>query len=264
MSRIISYSDLPLLGKMTEPNVETLLREGTAHIELLLDGEPWDEMEAAMDRVATFVQTTKAAYTVHPPAWDTNLTSENRAIRDASFEEYRKSIEFAGRIGATHVVIHPGFRFSPAFDSETAAKRAEESVSRLCEIAAPLGVKLAIENVGYGGSSLFTQDEYVRFVERLDAAVAVYLVDTGHAHINGWDIPALLRQTAPRLGCVHLHDNHGEADEHLPIGEGTIEWGPVWAALALAPDCQLILEYAPGTDISRLSAGRDLLRAKGL
>ncbi|MEF3306136.1 sugar phosphate isomerase/epimerase family protein [Paenibacillus sp. GYB003] len=263
MNNIISYSDLLLLGGKPEQNAETLLREGAAHIELLLDGEAWDEMEAAMERLAAHLRGTTASFTVHPPAWDTNLTSENRAIREASFAEYRKSIAFAGRIGATHAVIHPGFRFSPAFDIRTAALRAEEAVGRLCAAAAPLGVKLAVENVGYRGSSLFTQDEYVRFVERLDDS-AVYLIDTGHAHLNGWDIPALIRQAGRRLGCVHLHDNFGDADAHLPVGEGSIDWGPVWDALRDAPACQLILEYAPGTDVSKLRAGRDLLRSVGL
>ncbi|TMV45023.1 sugar phosphate isomerase/epimerase [Paenibacillus mesophilus] len=262
MERVISYSDLLLLGGQAEENVDILLREGAAHIELLLDGKSWDDMEETMARLVPYLLGTKASYTVHPPAWDTNLTSENRAIRDASFEEYRKSIEWAHRIGATHVVIHPGFCFSPAFCKQTAALRAEEAVNRLCRVAAPLGIKLAVENVGYHGSSLFSQDEYVSFVERLEET-AVYLVDTGHAHINGWDIPALIRQTAPRLGCVHLHDNTGDADDHLPIGEGTIQWAPVWEALRDAPGCQLILEYAPGTALSKLSDGYKLLREIG-
>lgn len=262
MERMISYSDLLLLGGQAEINVEKLLGEGTTHIELLLDGKSWDNMEGTSARLVPYLIGTKASYTVHPPAWDTNLTSENRAIRDASFGEYRKSIEFAHRIGATHVVIHPGFCFSPAFDKQTAALRAEEAVNQLCRIAAPLGIQLAIENVGYHGSSLFSQEEYVRFVERLDEA-AVYLVDTGHAHINGWDIPALIRQTAPRLGCVHLHDNSGSADEHLPIGEGTIDLAPIWDALRDAPSCQLILEYAPGTELSKLREGTQLLREIG-
>lgn len=263
MERTISYSDLLLLGGHAETNVEMLMQAGGTHIELLLDGKSWDDMEGTMERLVPYLLGTKASYTVHPPAWDTNLTSENRTIRDASFEEYRKSIEFAARIGATHVVIHPGFCFSPAFCKQTAALRAEEAVNRLCRIAAPLGVKLAVENVGYHGSSLFTRDDYVRFVERLDEA-AVYLIDTGHAHMNGWDIPALIRQTAPRLGCVHLHDNAGDADEHLPIGEGSIRWEPIWEALRDAPDCQLILEYAPGTELSKLREGAELLRSVGL
>jgi sugar phosphate isomerase/epimerase len=258
MEWTISYSDLLLLGKPVEENVEALIREGVKHIELLLDGGAWDDMEGTMDRIVPFLLHAGMSYTVHPPAWDTNLTSENKAIRDASFEEYRKSILFAHRIGARHVVIHPGFCFSPAFSKQIAIARAEDAVNRLCRVASPLGIQLAVENVGYHGQSLFTEDEYVQFVLRLDAA-AVFLVDTGHAHLNGWNIPALLQKAAPRLSSVHLHDNFGSSDEHLPIGDGSIEWGPIYKVLRSLRDCQLILEYAPGTELTRLRSDAALL-----
>jgi sugar phosphate isomerase/epimerase len=29
---------------------------------------------------------------------------------------------------------------------------------------------------------------------------------------------------------VHIHDNHGERDEHLPVGFGTVPWDRVAAA----------------------------------
>jgi sugar phosphate isomerase/epimerase len=258
MDWTISYSDLLLLGKPVEENVETLISEGAKHIELLLDGETWDDSQGTMDRSIPYLLNAGVSYSVHPPAWDTNLSSENQAIRDASFDEYRKSILFAHRIGAKHVVIHPGFCFSPAFSKQTAIARAEDAVNRLCRIASPLGIQLAVENVGYHGNSLFTEDEYVRFVQQLDDS-AVYLVDTGHAHLNGWNIPALLQNAAPRLGSVHLHDNFGSSDEHLPIGNGSIEWGPIYEVLSSMRDCQMILEYAPGTDPSRLRSDAALL-----
>lgn len=258
MEWTISYSDLLLLGRPVEENVEALIREGAKHIELLLDGGAWNDIEGTMDRSVPYLLHAGVSYSVHPPAWDTNLTSENKAIRDASFDEYRKSIIFASRIGAKHVVIHPGFCFSPAFSKQNAIAHAEEAVNRLCRIASPLGIQLAIENVGYHGHSLFTEDEYVQFVLRLESA-AVYLVDTGHAHLNGWNIPALLQKVAPRLGSVHLHDNFGVSDEHLPIGEGSIVWEPIYEVLRSARDCQLILEYAPGTELSRLHSDTALL-----
>jgi sugar phosphate isomerase/epimerase len=30
---------------------------------------------------------------------------------------------------------------------------------------------------------------------------------------------------------IHAHDNHGERDEHLPVGNGTVPWKKVLAAL---------------------------------
>ncbi len=32
-----------------------------------------------------------------------------------------------------------------------------------------------------------------------------------------------------RLCEIHIHDNHGTADEHLPVGEGTFPFGELLA-----------------------------------
>ncbi|OAT82310.1 sugar phosphate isomerase/epimerase family protein [Desulfotomaculum copahuensis] len=254
----VSFSDLPLLGKKPAAVVRLLCEAGADGLEILMDGPAWDDPGEAARQLRTVLRTCPVPVSLHPPAWDINLTSENGVIRAASFEAHLAAVRLAHEVGAKHVVVHPGFRHSPAFPLYAAWERAEDALARLVEAARPLGVVLAVENVGYGGESLFTQDEYVVFVERFDSAVTGYLIDTGHALLNGWDLPALLEQAAPRLAGIHLHDNYGDADTHRPVGEGTVAWDGIWRALgALAPDCPLILEYAPGTPLSRLSADRE-------
>ncbi len=255
----INYSELILLTQKSNENVIKLLDIGADGVELMIDGIQWDDVDSEMNKFKKLFENENIKFTVHPPAWDTNLTSENKEIREASFSEYSKSIEFAHDIGATHVVIHPGFTFSHVFDKEVARKRAAEYLEELCKVAAPLGISLAVENVGYGGTSIFTEDQYCRFLDDIDP-VATYLIDTGHAHLNDWDIPRMIRKINSRLSSIHLHDNLGKTDEHLPIGEGTIEWEPIFKELnKLDKPCQLILEYAPGTDLNKLKEGKKLL-----
>ncbi|MDV2887661.1 sugar phosphate isomerase/epimerase, partial [Alkalihalophilus pseudofirmus] len=105
-------------------------------------------------------------------------------------------------------------------------------------------VKLAVENVGYNGSSIFTQNEFTSFLGNIDET-AGYLIDTGHANLNGWDIPQVIKDVKNRLLALHLHDNNGTGDDHLPIGEGTIQWKEIFSAINEdSIHCQLILEYA--------------------
>lgn len=259
MKKEICYSDLSLITKDIFENIEELLANGADKVELLMDGDKWDEMERLFVDFTPKLKALPVGYTIHPPAWDINVTSENKAIREASFIEYKKAIEFAGMIGADHVVIHPGFCFSPVFNKKLAQERAKHYIHRLCEVAKPLNVKLVIENVGYNGSSLFTQDEFTGFLDSIDD-IAGYLIDIGHAHLNQWDIPKLIRETKDRLLAIHIHDNSGAGDEHLPIGEGTIQWGEIFAAMRdISIDCQLILEYAPNTPLEKLREGKELL-----
>jgi sugar phosphate isomerase/epimerase len=55
---------------------------------------------------------------------------------------------------------------------------------------------------------------------RLDLKVCF---DTGHAHMAGGVQPAF-RMLRDRIAVMHIHDNHGEKDEHLLPYEGEIDW----------------------------------------
>ena len=35
----------------------------------------------------------------------------------------------------------------------------------------------------------------------------------------------------PGAADIHLHDNHGESDEHLPIGNGSIDFEPIFRTI---------------------------------
>jgi sugar phosphate isomerase/epimerase len=34
-------------------------------------------------------------------------------------------------------------------------------------------------------------------------------------------------RTSPRFDHLHVHDNHGQSDEHLALGDGNIAWEKV-------------------------------------
>lgn len=40
-----------------------------------------------------------------------------------------------------------------------------------------------------------------------------------------------LKSVSSKLFHLHLHDNHGRADEHLPVGDGTIDFSPLQSHL---------------------------------
>lgn len=256
---MVSYSDLCLLNYCIEDNIDKLISYGADNIEIMMDGKYWCDTKTTIKNLSKKLTNYKVGFSVHPPAWDTNLTSENKFISEAALEEHKKAIVFANEINAKYVVIHPGFYYSPAFDIEDAKKRAYDIVSELNEEAKQLGTRLAVENVGYNGTSLFTEEEYISFVKFMDNNVG-YLIDTGHANVNGWNIPKVIEETKDRLLAIHLHDNFGRIDEHNPIGEGNIAWDNVFKALKnTALDFNLVFEYKPGTKLSVLREHKEKL-----
>ena len=46
--------------------------------------------------------------------------------------------------------------------------------------------------------------------------------DIGHANTVG-KVQEFLKNVA-HANHLHVHDNHGESDEHLALGDGTINW----------------------------------------
>ena len=67
-------------------------------------------------------------------------------------------------------------------------------------------------------------------------------LDLGHAHIN-MGIAEAIAMLGNRIVSVHAHDNHGQKDEHLWPGDGTIDWpAAVQALRALANPPAAVLE----------------------
>jgi len=160
----------------------------------------------------------------HPNEADASLRA--RMLRDHS--------AFMGnvaRLGCRTYVVHLG----PMPESGSSAEAWDLVRSALDELAPraeELGIVLALENgmVGYMASN----DELLSFVESYDSPAVGLCYDSGHAHVMG-DAVGALEAFAPHVVTVHLHDNDGASDQHLIPGQGTIDWGPVVAALARCP-----------------------------
>ena len=61
----------------------------------------------------------------------------------------------------------------------------------------------------------------------------------------GWKLSDVLRDLNNKLVGVHIHDNDGTADAHLPVGCGNIDWNDYFAALKeYAPQATQVCEYA--------------------
>jgi sugar phosphate isomerase/epimerase len=102
-----------------------------------------------------------------------------------------------------------------------------ESLRRLHDHAAPDGIELCAEN-------LFGSPHTVADMPDLLAETPVSMtLDTGHARVSGYDASdtaAFVRDHADRIGHVHLNDTRRAADEHLPFGAGTIDFGEILGA----------------------------------
>ncbi len=258
----VEYSEYIRWGEDPVRNIDAMLAQHPDGLEFFLEGPGWEEDPAIFDRVAVRLAGWDGNLSLHPPSWDINLASPTRAIRQTALAETRRSIDMAQRLGAQFLVVHTGWYGEKRFPRSRCKELVSQGIDELVPYARERGVALGIENVGWFGAGVFAEDEYVDLIGSYGAGTFA-LVDVGHANLQGWDPAALIARLGGRLGAVHLHGNHGESDEHLPVEHGRMDWPAIWQALCGAPaNCGLVLEYRPGTDLAELATGHRIVRQR--
>ncbi len=105
----------------------------------------------------------------------------------------------------------------------------------LCGEAEKLGITLTIETACGELYELNTKPELIiDFIREVGASNLGICIDSGHCHLNGLDLPEVIRKCGSFFLETHFHDNFGIHDEHNPVGIGTINWIEVIKAMSNA------------------------------
>lgn len=193
--------------------------------EIAIKGPELDSLdETLLDQIAQALEKAKVRPTIHAPFFDLNPGALDPLIRQVTYQRFNQTLAVARHLKAHLMVIHPGFdkwRY-PNLD-QTWLSLAKTFLPPLLEQAAACGCRLAIENI-YEEAP----DTLVQLVDGIDSEWFGHCFDAGHWHLFGKrPMAEWLEALRPRLLHLHLHDNHGRADEHLPVGEGTIDFAPL-------------------------------------
>jgi sugar phosphate isomerase/epimerase len=163
---------------------------------------------------------------VHGPLGNASLASINPGIWRESVRQYLGAVELAHDIGAAVLVVHPGDLRDARFFSEF-SDLSQEAIGRLARRAAELGVILAVENCGpYHAGVDRTATDFASIIRTAGSPQVKVCLDTGHAAVNR-NMDEILKLVGRDIVHLHVHDNHGQRDEHLPIGRGTIDYAPL-------------------------------------
>ncbi|KOX19866.1 xylose isomerase [Streptomyces sp. NRRL F-6491] len=141
------------------------------------------------------------------------------------------AVRAAADLGAHAVHCFSGTA-PPGTDPDTAWKRLAEALGPVVEAAGAAGVPLAIEPEP--GHLLATLDDFHRLRAALgDPAPLGLTLDIGHCQcLEPLSPAACVRAAAPWLRHVQIEDMRRGVHEHLPFGDGEIDFPPVLDALA--------------------------------
>jgi len=170
------------------------------------------------EEIKDALSTTDIAVQLHSPLNDINIASINPDMRKASVKEIKKSMKLASMIGAEIVTVHPGLYSPLSVYWDGVIELSKGSLRELKEYAEELGVTLAVENLPEMWLTLCSTAEDTS--DMLDELDIEFCLDVGHAYTSG-ELDDFLNLSPVN---VHLHDNIGEDDVHLMLGEGEIDF----------------------------------------
>ena len=166
-----------------------------------------------------------------------SISDTERIRRLDAVDEIKRALETAERIPFRYLVQHLGQGRQAADPRKLDA--AFSSLENLAVFAKARGVTIAIENTT---DELSSPASLMRFLSDTHLHDLRLCFDIGHAHIED-GVGVSLETMFDRVATTHIHDNHGEKDEHLLPYDGTIDWDSALGALAKAPEpLPLVLE----------------------
>ncbi len=204
----LGFSTLALFRKSNSEIIEIAKKYDFDMIELLAEGPFFSN---SLENLKNF------DVNVHGPTVDLNIASINQGIRKETLNQMKQTIDFAESINAKAITIHPGkIGRNDEKLRKIAIELCIESVGELIDYSN--NVIISVENMPSRFSFLANRiDE----LEEISSQTGCMLtIDTGHANtcVDCADFFDL-----KNICYFHLNDNDGVKDQHIPLGEGTLD-----------------------------------------
>ena len=178
----------------------------------------------------------------HEPVWGVDHAAPRGSVQwEEGMYHLRLTQKYAAILRPSAMVVHlsngpvlPGAR-------DSMLRSALENLEEMREMFPE--TRLLTENTGVRAdrTQLLEQQEFTGLC--LSRKLPV-LIDVGHANVNGWDLPKLIRDLGGLIEGFHLHNNDGIHDLHNRLRDGTIDLaGLVPYMDRYAPDAPRVIEY---------------------
>ncbi len=175
---------------------------------------------------------------LHTP-YSINPADRIEKIRYANVAYLKGCVSLAEQLNATHITTHIGYYIGSYNSTERRLEALERLTLTLEEVILRCeenNIRLALENVNIiSESSEFSllgdnMNDFAFLYSRINSPLLKMCLDTGHANIME-GVATYLENFKDKIINMHIHDNMGEYDQHLNIGDGTIPWKEVWKVI---------------------------------
>ena len=209
-------------------NLEGIVQSGLQP-EIYFNSRTLDSLRRKdLKRAAREIERARIPVTFHAPFMDLSPGGVDEKIREVTRLRFCQVLDLVPYFHPRVIVFHPGYdrwRFDQNVDFWL--KNSLRTWEPLVKRAENLSVKIALENIFEEQPSILA-----RLLEAIPSPSFGYCLDAGHGQLFS-EVPIVewIQVLGPRLFEIHLHDNHGKADEHLPLGWGAIPFPDIFAVL---------------------------------
>ena len=197
-------------------------RENGLGLEIVQYAHPifLDDFEAQHPIITRYIEGL-CGVSMHGAYYDTAYTSIDPLIQEVSRKRFLQSIQAANFHGINKLVFHSVYK--PQVDGfslatlDSFSKRSIEFWQRF-EEHIPDGMTIFIENIADECPEVF-----MKMIRGIGSPKIRACLDIGHAYASSAvPLDEWICVLGDSIGHVHIHDNDGKADQHLPLGRGKI------------------------------------------
>ena len=195
--------------------------------------EPENTPSAVIDKARNILEKSGMEICVHSPFMELNIGAFNKGIRDESISSINKAADMCEALGGEVMIVHSG---THTYDQLRGATKDNhplvkmqwdyniESLKRINEYANSKGITVCLENIGFNSLDQ-TFEDLLEIREAVGNSLK-FTLDFGHARLAQGGEKAI-RILGEHIRHIHLTDNHGENDDHLPVGDGNYDYSGI-------------------------------------
>ncbi len=180
--------------------------------------------------------------TIHGPFFDMCPGSLDPLVRDVTRKRFEQLLDLAPLFEPKTVVMHAGYDWKRyGYVRDTWLENSLQTWQWMAERLSQLGSRLMLENVYENGP-----EEIRPLFEQLTEHGVGFCLDTGHMTAFGKTSAAeWIEVLGEHLGQLHLHDNHGDHDQHLALGAGGIDFAALFGRLVTVHPTAPVITLEP-------------------
>ena len=204
-----------------DDHLDLILRH-SLNLEIYFSGDVLNTITAGDLENAKKALSHGPSLSIHAPFMDLSPGAVDSLVRDATMKRFNHVLEIAGVLRPKAIVCHSGYeKWRYALKADWWLEKSLLTWRPINDRAESLGVKIAIENIFEDEPSSLKM-----LMECMNSKNFGVCFDTGHFNLfSKVRLEDWMEALNPYIVELHLHDNDKTSDQHLPVNEGTFDFG---------------------------------------